>query len=115
MTLTKWYEIALDGFDVAGRAVGQARDFGKTIVDSGTTYTYLPPVLYKALRAAVVEACGSRCGKLLSNCYVNARLANFPVIEVKAGGNIIQWLPRSYMYKDDSDACFGFADNGRTE
>lgn len=43
--------------------------FGSTVVDSGTTYTFLPHSVYERLAAAVKMSCKSsgKCGKLLSS------------------------------------------------
>merc|ERR1719226_263817 len=108
-------EIGLDG----GEAV--IRDgFGRTMVDTGTTLTLLPRVLYKKLRASVIahwSAHSKMCGTSRKSCWATqdgfALLSAFPTLKVtfQSGGSM-RWRPESYIYRRGGQGlfCLGFED-----
>ena len=60
------YSVSLDDLSIGGRSLGFThRSFGTTIVDSGTSFMYLPPTIYNA----VVSECSrlSSCSHLISS------------------------------------------------
>ena len=42
---------------MAGKSVGHGHSFGSTLVDSGTTFLYLPPKVYAAVRDHFLSHC----------------------------------------------------------
>merc|ERR1719161_2323905 len=120
MQLSSYYAISLETFRVAGQKIGGSKTaFGRTIVDSGTTYTYLPPKIYSSLRNAITTACnGNKCGSASGrNCWRTDSLAGFPTIGVVVSGVETNWFPKSYLFRKGhgNTWCFGFEDNRMTE
>jgi len=122
MTLRGAYHIRLKGIALAGGSSLRSQ-FGGTIVDSGTTYTYFPTGLYRELRQAVSTSCDSRrsCRPIASGskCWsIHKReyLDDFPLLRLSFhGGGEMIWRPQSYMYQKGGRGslwCYGFEDNG---
>merc|ERR1712216_842971 len=92
------------------------------ILDSGTTYTYLPSAAYRALRGANEAHCSSHdCGATRkSKCWLikepeSASNVNyFPRVEVIFGDVGILWPPSAYLYRKGESAlwCYSFEDDG---
>merc|ERR1712164_89678 len=67
----KFYVVDLTSMNVAGTNVGNS-GYGRTIVDSGTTYSYFPSKIFRAMRNQLyskcneMKTCGSRRG---SECW----------------------------------------------
>jgi hypothetical protein len=120
MQLSSYYAISLETFKVGGQKIGGSKTaFGRTIVDSGTTYTYLPPKIYSSLRTAITTACnGNKCGSPSGrNCWRTDSLTGFPTIGVVVSGVETNWFPKSYLFRKGHGNmwCFGFEDNRMTE
>jgi hypothetical protein len=120
MQLSSYYAISLETFKVGSQKIGGSKTaFGRTIVDSGTTYTYLPPKIYSALRNAITQACnGGKCGSPSGrNCWRTDSLKGFPTIIVVISGTDTNWYPKSYLFRKGrgNTWCFGFEDNRMTE
>ena len=72
---THFYVVSLENLRVNGQTLNlgggalKKSDFGRTILDSGTTYTYFPQKIYAALLAALASACGisETCGTVQGN------------------------------------------------
>jgi len=110
-----FYGVSLTQMKVGGTTVN---NFGSTMIDSGTTYTYMKSANYKSLANAIEKACGGgTCGgtKHGRNCW---KLANgpgkFPTIKVFFNSVETKWVPQAYFYrKGKTDTyCYGFEDDG---
>lgn len=105
--------VMLDGVLVATGAPA----FGSTIIDSGTTYTYFPGIIYRALSAqlrtycSVHDGCGADSVDGSSGAYDSGSecwrlrqpeqgLHLFPTIElVFADGVRVEWPARGYLHE----------------
>ncbi|CAK0837148.1 unnamed protein product [Prorocentrum cordatum] len=96
---------------------------GRTIIDSGTTYTYLNHNVYMALRYAIEDYCARHegCGAYQTGiCWEvvdgTPGLERFPDIEVIFESTVTRWVPRAYLYRKSlsSKYCYAFADDGTT-
>ncbi|KAF4678028.1 hypothetical protein FOL47_006979 [Perkinsus chesapeaki] len=93
--------------------------FGNAMVDSGTTYTYLPPEMYKGFSLAIEEACkNGACGGATSQdrkCWMSPKndTSSFPVFRFTIGGKNRLWYPKFYMYNkaDTNIYCYTVEDN----
>eukprot|EP00920_Eleutheroschizon_duboscqi_P006976 GHVT01016197.1.p1 GENE.GHVT01016197.1~~GHVT01016197.1.p1 ORF type:complete len:822 (+),score=175.58 GHVT01016197.1:1111-3576(+) len=103
------YRVALEGMeDSEGNVIADGKQqFGETVVDSGTTYTYLPPVVYKSFSTKMDKFCtvehqcerqeGSRPCWRAEN--VDELEQFLPVFKLKFGDGVqVDWHPRSYLY-----------------
>eukprot|EP00391_Amoebophrya_sp_Ameob2_P012984 CAMPEP_0178982448 /NCGR_PEP_ID=MMETSP0795-20121207/502_1 /TAXON_ID=88552 /ORGANISM="Amoebophrya sp., Strain Ameob2" /LENGTH=924 /DNA_ID=CAMNT_0020673095 /DNA_START=173 /DNA_END=2950 /DNA_ORIENTATION=+ len=95
--------------------------FGRTIVDSGTTYTYFPSRQYRVLKQKLYKLCEGKCGtRSGAECWNSPGTTmenideKWPLIEMTISGKTFPWHPRSYMYKRGRGSifCFTFDDNG---
>ncbi|KAF4746533.1 hypothetical protein FOZ63_004824, partial [Perkinsus olseni] len=97
--------------------------FGNAMVDSGTTYTYLPPQIFKSFTAAVDEACkDGACGGATRKdrtCWVSPGndTSSFPVFRFTIGGKHRLWHPTFYMYNkaNSNTYCYTLEDNHARE
>jgi len=83
-------------------------DFGVTIIDSGTTYTYFPRPLFNNLIKYLAKYCqehdgcgatreGGECWRLRDDSYGPDQ---FPTIRFHfQGGAEVDWSPRAYMHE----------------
>jgi len=112
------YQVQLSQLTIPAAKYESNRGFGRTIVDSGTTYTYFPSGIYRAMLKALDEYCKNKCPGRRNgrNCYsMQAKdLHKFPVMNLNIGGEKTEWKPRSYLYpgQGGSQFCLGFDDNG---
>ncbi|CAE7357824.1 A39 [Symbiodinium pilosum] len=120
LSVQGFYSISLTKMVVEGGAEISG-GFGHTIVDSGTTYTYLPERLYRQLKDAVKSYCESHnnCAAqgTSSTCWTvsgGSSLSSFPHIRVVfRDGVSANWYPSSYLYNRGGKAyCLGFESNG---
>lgn len=125
MAVRSYYAVELAQVGLEGGDVVLRGGFGHTIVDSGTTYTYLPSALYRKLAADVSSFCrkhrdcggrpeGTTCWRVQSR--EASALSGFPALRITftSGGSIL-WRPRSYLYRKQEMGntwCYGFQDNG---
>ncbi|CAK9069635.1 unnamed protein product [Durusdinium trenchii] len=111
----QFYGITLSKLAVEG-GIELGTGFGRTFVDSGTTYTYLPNSLYRQLRDSVKAVCEQKCGQPAGNtCWkVSGSLEAFPRIVFTFSKNTVMfWPASSYLYRKTGDLhCLGFESNG---
>mmetsp|Transcript_8130 Transcript_8130/g.22067 ORF Transcript_8130/g.22067 Transcript_8130/m.22067 type:complete len:555 (-) Transcript_8130:128-1792(-) len=126
LVVRSYYAIQLSQVAIEGGGVVLDGGFGQTIVDSGTTYTYLPNSLYRKLDAEVRGYCSKNrdCGgrPLGGACWLMQprepadALSGFPTLRITFdGGGRMLWRPQSYLYRRDGKGnawCYGFQDNG---
>lgn len=116
-----FYTVSLSEMRIAGNPV--ASDFRSTMIDSGTTYTYMGSGPYRGLREGVMSYCQSHanCGASNNgNCFnvdsngPNEGLAGFPDIEVVFGNAVVLWVAKAYLWRKGGGNtwCFGFEDDG---
>lgn len=117
------YTIHIVEMSLNGRSIGTSgRDFGDTVVDSGTTYSYFPPNVYNALTEEFSNICsndnrckmdGARpCWKLPKGLE---DMKDIPSVSFKTeGGAVVEWGPRSYLYKGHHGWCTAI-DNNRSK
>lgn len=84
-------------------------DFGIAIIDSGTTYTYFPPLIYDDLTAQLNGFCNARdgCGATPegAECFRLRDLTTdpvlFPTLRIKFRGDTdsVAWPPTSYLHQ----------------
>jgi hypothetical protein len=101
--------------------VGDA-NFGSSLVDSGTTFSYFPTLVFNRLNQALAAACGDgACGARREgdDCWRLEKYAtdprNFPDLWMTFQGGVrVRWPPQAYMFRrvDPSLWCQAFADNG---
>jgi len=118
-TTSGYYSIPLTSMSVQGHVISSR--FGRTIIDSGTTYVYMASQPYRALRGAIESYCQSHggCGaRSYGTCWElprgSADLSNFPVVEFNFNGAKTAWVPRAYLYRKASASrwCYAFEDDG---
>ncbi|CAD7937107.1 unnamed protein product [Amoebophrya sp. A25] len=117
---SKFYVVSLSKTKVGGTLL-PAANYGRTIVDSGTTYSYFPTAVFRSLRKQLYSQCQGKCGtRRGAECWSSPGTTEdnietkFPVIEMEISGQWFKWHPRSYMYRrgKGSTLCFTFDDNG---
>jgi len=107
------------------------QEFGDTIVDSGTTFTYLPTAVFNKLTTAIDAYCDKEpgCGASKSesepNCWYvldsAAGPAKFPKLSfaftTPEGVISVQWPASAYLYQRAVVGywCRAFSDNGATQ
>jgi len=118
---TGYYGVALSSMAVDGKSV--ATRYGRTIIDSGTTYVYMATQPYRALKTAIEGYCKkhSSCNArqrgtcwTLSGSGKPSELSGFPSITVSFGSVATNWHPKGYMYRKGTTAqwCYAFEDDG---
>jgi len=127
MRATHYYYVVPEGLmlidgDEADELVTSATDFGATIVDSGTTYTYLPSGVFTSLMSNLAKYCAEHdgCGadQESDRCW---RLRNaddgpvgFPPLAFHfQDGVSVSWMPHNYLQQRDDKAlwCRAFMAN----
>jgi len=119
MTASHYYFVFPQGLTLDGKPVASGpHSFGVTVVDSGTTYTYLPGPVYNNLVAVLEMYCKEHngCGAVLdaplatglpgggSQCWRLAMGAKgpkqFPTLRLQfAKGTEIEWPPHGYLHR----------------
>lgn len=127
-----YYGVDLRSIRFDTHVVANSEEFtGRTVVDSGTTFTYFPAKVFETLRQSVIATCqGSRCGARSAgkDCWLlptGSRPAKFaPIILTFFGGNgeadiSVSWPANAYLFRrgmrgvDGFEAwCLAFASNG---
>mmetsp|Transcript_20687 Transcript_20687/g.48318 ORF Transcript_20687/g.48318 Transcript_20687/m.48318 type:complete len:461 (+) Transcript_20687:58-1440(+) len=126
-----YYGVALKSLSFGGQVWAQPQDsLGRTVVDSGTTFTYFPQKVYDALRQAISAKCdGSQCGaRKAGECWIlpeNHRPDKFVPVELTFAGEkgepdvVIRWPPEAYLFRRNLHGvegfeawCLAFASNG---
>lgn len=116
----KSYAIDLKGITMGGQSIASARELssiGGAMLDTGTTYTLLPSVIFRRLLNKLEECTRKdltlcvgtwihgvrsvsaldleeRCWKLSRN----SDIGTFPPITIKTKGGELNFLPESYLY-----------------
>eukprot|EP00929_Paragymnodinium_shiwhaense_P047039 TRINITY_DN23887_c0_g1_i3.p1 TRINITY_DN23887_c0_g1~~TRINITY_DN23887_c0_g1_i3.p1 ORF type:complete len:475 (-),score=37.79 TRINITY_DN23887_c0_g1_i3:69-1493(-) len=124
-TNSGFYGIKLKGIQVDGKDLKVT--LNKGILDSGTTYTYLPSAAYTALKAAIESYCerNNSCGaSRVGVCWklparqdpyeAGAGLALFPTVHIQFGEATIPWSPTGYLFRKGApnNWCYGFENDG---
>ena len=125
------YQVDVQSISVNGEIVSGRMK--RAIVDSGTTYSYIPPHSYSAFFERLAEVCRNVSGchpgfNLSKTCYVTSAKTYdvaieeldrlFPHMEVVfADGTRFLWRPRSYFYSKGSAArwCVAIDNNYSSE
>lgn len=111
-----FYSVQLTAMKVNGVSISTT--WGSTMIDSGTTYTYMRSSNYRALMSAIETYCrGHQCGgtKHGTKCWTLPHgPEKFPHISVIFDGVETKWVPKAYFYrKGRTDTyCYGFEDDG---
>eukprot|EP00918_Siedleckia_nematoides_P061276 GHVU01133728.1.p2 GENE.GHVU01133728.1~~GHVU01133728.1.p2 ORF type:complete len:197 (-),score=35.70 GHVU01133728.1:12-602(-) len=106
------YAVHLSKIELEGEEIGSSpRDFGDAIVDSGTTYSYFPPAVFKKISAALKRVCvrSKDCREISGGgglCWVAAN-ANGEDLNSKLpsmlvhfqNGAQVEWKPTTYLYR----------------
>lgn len=121
-----YYSIRVTVLNLGGvDLVSGADAFGNTVVDSGTSYTYLPPEVYNTVYAALEAACATSpgCGAVLDKeagegCWKLDGSSDLPVDFPSMafgleGGASTMWPAHAYLYRlgDSATWCTAFAAN----
>jgi len=122
---TGYYSVKPQKLLIGGMDLGfRPEQLGKTLVDSGTTFTYFPQEVFGTLTSALIAACEAKpsaCGarRVGRDCWrLDGGAENpgsFPSLALTfIGGEVVQWPPRAYLFQreDPSLWCHAFADNG---
>jgi len=102
---------------VDGRVL--SKSFGRTFIDSGTTYTYMKTDNFMKLKGAIDNYCDAhnQCGGTkVGRCWnLNSPkdLDNFPVASWIIAGKEYQWTAKAYLHHNGKSYCLSFADDGR--
>ncbi|CAJ1376652.1 unnamed protein product [Effrenium voratum] len=121
-----YYGVGLQQIIFDGIVVATQRSFGTTVVDTGTTFTYLPQEIYYSLEQALTNRCsnekcaasaeGDSCWKLTSGSH--AFPSHFPNISLMFTSGSLQvavnWPATAYMFRGGRGDvwCYAFANNG---
>ncbi|XP_026194482.1 aspartyl protease family protein 1 [Cyclospora cayetanensis] len=120
------YRVQIAQMEADGVVLGRGESsFGKTLVDSGTTYSYFPPAVFAAWRQVLNKYCspalfcqrekdGRPCWRATSDSFLASQL---PVIKLTfQEGQSISWAPQSYLYRRTGGFwCDGLDDNHAQE
>eukprot|EP00922_Rhytidocystis_sp_ex-Travisia-forbesii_P034723 GHVS01051563.1.p1 GENE.GHVS01051563.1~~GHVS01051563.1.p1 ORF type:complete len:641 (-),score=99.04 GHVS01051563.1:1256-3109(-) len=116
---SKSYSVPLTSITIDGKTAGSKQShFGPAVVDSGTTYTYLPSVPFEVVRKTLAALCTSTnsCNFTAENnpCWAikpgNSFPSFLPTMKVSLGDVSIDWLPDSYLYYSSNNRwCLGIA------
>eukprot|EP00439_Symbiodinium_sp_Y106_P084967 s128_g27.t1 len=104
LTLHGFYSVSLLKMIIEGPGGSElSGGFGHTIVDSGTTYTYLPDGLYRELKETVKSYCKQHNGCAAQGTSGTEGIGTYPR----------SWYPSSYLYRRSGELyCLGFESNG---
>mmetsp|Transcript_45117 Transcript_45117/g.98049 ORF Transcript_45117/g.98049 Transcript_45117/m.98049 type:complete len:559 (+) Transcript_45117:59-1735(+) len=113
------YRVELNEMKLGGESISTR--FRSTVIDSGTTYTYMGTEPYNSLRRAIEGYCqkNSDCAAVQSGtCWkipdLEAGLAKFPTVEVYFGSVRTEWVAAAYLYRKGSTDrwCYAFENDG---
>jgi len=113
-----YYYVPLGSMVVDGRTL--RGNFGKAMIDSGTTYTYMASEPYRSLKTAIESYCKEHddCGVTWRGPCVEALhgLSRFPPVEVWFDSGRVKtvWDARGYFYRKGETIthCYAFQDDG---
>lgn len=122
----KYYRVKITDFAINGASIHPTSNdlkstSGGALVDSGTTFTYVPYNLFNKLKAAFNEYCKrpGKCAAKNSNydatavhCYKefrdDATMNTFPNIQLKIGNRYLCFPPQQYFFQERKNTCVGF-------
>jgi len=118
-----YYSITLENIELSGIPLATSTGaFGTTLLDSGTTFTYLPAALYHVLSLEIVAGCTTApgCGARRegNDCWrmedANGPVRFPPLTLVFENGIRVLWPPRAYMFERGEPTlwCHAFSNNG---
>jgi len=104
-------------------------EFGVTIVDTGTTLTYFPEVVYNTLVSDLQSYCAGHAGCSATQessgediCWrlhdPDAKPTGFPTLSIKFVDvdSKVDWSPHSYLnHRPDNLWCYGFSHHANTQ
>lgn len=116
----KYYVVTLSSMSVAGQGQVSGSSYGRTIIDSGTTYTYFPSTQYRDLKSKIWSGCKDCGSKHNHECWNSPGTtpenvdSKWPVVDMTIGGKPFKWYPRSYLFRKGTTNvwCLCFDDNG---
>jgi len=121
----QWTGLELSSYIVELSSMGIGRktlssSYGRTVIDSGTTYTYMSTASYNALRKGIEDYCDQHagCGASRSGTCWNVDphqgLKHFPVVNVYFSSANTTWEARAYLYLVHSSSlwCYSFKNDG---
>ena len=125
---TGYFGLRLEQIQCGPQIVGSDMDFGTTILDSGTTFTYFPHQTYwNLLNALKTQCAGTLCDAIpvphsYQSCWKllnSTSPSRFPNVSIGVQGadSPFLWRPESYMFRrhnKEREWCFAFADNKLT-
>lgn len=121
---SRYYAVTLNSLSLDSAIIaGTFDEFGTSLVDSGTTFTYFPHAVYNRLAAALISACSTSpgCGAIREggSCWRmtgdSRDPVHFPFLSISLqGGAVVRWPPHAYLFRrqDPMLWCNAFADNG---
>jgi len=109
---TPYYTVLLGDISIGGQYLGaRIEDFGSAIVDSGTTYTLVPPIIYNMIKNVMQTQychlpyiCGQSSIFTNSSCVNSTKidLSQFPDFTFHLSGVKIIMKPKQYMLQFDT-------------
>lgn len=119
---TGYFGVGLQQLSCEEQKVGAPSDFGTTVLDTGTTFTYFPEPVYQAMRLALKTHCiGLKCDATAvgDNCWkLQSKTLRFPNVSLAftngMGEMHIPWPAEAYMFRrgEGNVWCYAFASNG---
>jgi len=118
-----YYSIGIEDADIEGKSLGGRSAWGSVIVDSGTTFTYVPPEIWKGISETFESFCKDpeHCKGVRTHhsddCWEiedEKDLDTFPVFRITfKGGGTIHWRAHSYLFPKPPSKkwCLAIDDN----
>jgi len=114
-------EIKVNGVNVNASPIDLRAGSGGALVDSGTTFTYVPYNAFSKLKSAFAKYCNQK-GKCVAksnnydatsvHCYNEFRddetFNTFPNIQLKIGDRYLCFPPQQYFFQERHNTCVGF-------
>ena len=100
-----FYTLELTRVSIGTHSIGS--QFGRTIVDSGTTLVYFSPVVFKALSLQIDTLVS--LPKHNSRCWKTLDPSRFPIITFEFGSILADWDPSAYLHVSSGNVlCYAF-------
>jgi len=112
-----FYSVRLSAMKVDGKTISTT--WGSTMIDSGTTYTYMRSSNYRSLKTAIESYCTEHgCGGTKhGNCWkLSDGPSKFPTVTVVFGSVETKWVGKAYLFRKGGgdNYCYSFEDDGPT-
>jgi len=109
--------VRLSAMKVNGKTISTS--WGSTMIDSGTTYTYMRSSNYRSLKSAIESYCTEHgCGGTKhGNCWsLSGGPSKFPDVTVVFGSVETKWVGKAYLFRKGGgdNYCYSFEDDGPT-